>query len=459
MLPPSTLDTHTRGDKFVSFGLTLLNTETADAPFTLTLDLPAHVSVHSAPQNNPAGWSCSWTTSAITCIYGTSLFPTMYQSSNLPIELDIDGDLPVPGHSPLRATLSSAQLPLPPNPACIDTTPGQYVASSTSGCVTRTVAHRRSQVAFLPEYWSRDQPEFEAGSTNVAFYAGFSNLGFGQAHQPVTARFLLPPGLTYRSVWGIVVWTCNAAAPDAQGQLVTCTTPYFFDGMGPQQANIGLRVDVAPDVVVPGLLPIYATISNPDQPPPDFALCDDANPPIGCGYYTIPTRPARVSRMDILSMAPFLPLYNRGEQARVDVGYTNIGEGNATAATLTFDVPPGFEYSHNSASPPVNCMVTSGSAASGETLECRYAASYPVGVHGVVYLHFDVLPNAAPASLFVGSVSDDGLPGPTLAQCLADPATPEPMVGCGRTVVNISPWIFCDGFEDTPHTCGTRQLP
>lgn len=457
--PTPTLDTHTRGNKHVAFGLTLLNGETANAPFTLRFDLPPHVTVRHAPQNNPTQWSCTWTTTTLTCVYGTSLFSSMYQSSGLQIEVDVDGDLPVPGNSVLRATLESAQLPLPPQPVCTDSTPTSYIANSTTGCVARTVAHRRSQVVFLPEQWSRDYPEFEAGSTNVSFYAGFSNQGFTQAHQPVTARFLLPPGITYRSVWGIVQWTCSAAAPDAQGQLVTCTTAYFFDGMGPHQANIGLRVDVAPDVAVPGPLPIFATISNPDQPPPAFSLCDDPAPPIGCGYYTIPTRAARVSRMDILDMQPFQPLYNRGDEARVDVTYSNVGEGNATAATLAFAVPPGFAYTHNSASPPINCTVVAGSAATGETLECRYAASYPAGVAGFVYLHFDVLRNAAPSSLFIGSASDDGMPGPSLAQCIADPASPEPMLGCGRTTVQVSPWIFCDGFEDSPHRCGTRQQP
>ena len=456
MQPPPTLDTHTRGEKFVAFGVTLLNGETATAPLTLRLELPPHVSLHAAPQN-PQLWSCNGSGQTVTCTYAQTLTAANGLSFSLGIELDVDGDLPVPGSSDLRATLENAQLPLPDPLVCADTTPGSNVATSETGCVQRSVAHRDSQVVVLPATWQHSLAQFEAGASTQQFSVGFSNAGFTGAHTPVTARFLLPPGLTYRSVFGQVVWTCSAAPPDAQGQLVTCTTPYFFDGMGPQQANIGLRVDVAPDVAVPGPLPIFATISNPDQPPPDFAACDDPDPPVGCGHYTIPTRAARVSRMDITAMTASPAVFPVGQQGLVSVAYTNLGDGNATAATLSFALPPGFAYASHTASPSMVCAVVAGTAATGQTLDCRYGAAYPPGVAGTLNLRLNVQSGAAGASLLVGSASDDGRPGPSLAQCIADPAQPEPMIGCGRRLLQVAPWLFCDGFERLPHVCGQPQ--
>ena len=76
---------------------------------------------------------------------------------------------------------------------------------------------------------------------------------------------------------------------------------------------------------------------------------------------------------------------------------------------------------------------------------------------GTLNLRLNVQSGAAGASLLVGSASDDGRPGPSLAQCIADPAQPEPMIGCGRLLLQVAPWLFCDGFERLPHVCGQPQ--
>src|SRR5690606_7635139 len=271
-------------------------------------------------------------------------------------------------------------------------------------------------------------------------------------------RFLLPPGFSFASAVGQVTWSCSAGTPDAAGQLVSCTTAYFFDGMGPQQANITMRVNVSADVEVPGTLPIYSTISNAAQPPPDFALCDDPVSPVGCGYYTIPTRAPRLSRMDILAMTPEDAVFTVGQTARVRIDYSNIGEGSADGATLSFSVPPGFAYASSAASPPLTCMAVAGTPQTGQTVNCAYAATYPAGVVGWVQLSFDVLQGAPSPGLMVGSASDNALPGPTLMQCLADPGDPDPMVGCGRAVLRVAQWLFCDGYEETPLICGMREV-
>lgn len=451
---PAYLDTDsigTNGEGSLSFGFQLLTSESASPPFTLRVALPEHVTYRGF---NGGSWTCTGSGRQVTCTYPVGLDMWNWQSSGLGIYIDVDGDLPVPGSSPVRMTLESAQVPLT-NPLVCEDVPSWNMATSDSGCVERTVAHRQSRLVFVPAAWQHNAPVFEAGTTG-SIQAAWESIGFGISNGTVTSRFLLPPGITYASHGGITQWTCNAATPDAQGQLVTCTTPAWFDGMNASQANIVLHVNIGLNVAIPGPLPIYATISNAAQPPPDFSLCDDASPPIGCGYYTIPTRAPRLSRMDIVNMQASRPEYDEGEEAQVIVDYNNIGEGNATAATLTFAVPPGFEYDRNTASPPLACNVTAGSAASGQTLQCRYAASYPAGVAGVVNLYFDVVRGATPQALMIGSASDDGRPGPDLPQCTADPAAPEPMVGCGRVLLRVSPWIFCDGYEDPGLGCRDR---
>jgi hypothetical protein len=454
MTTPQFLDTDgigSNGEDSLGFGFYLLNGETANPPFTLRVPLPAHVTFRGFLGSN---WACSSAASVVTCTYSQALTFANWQSSSLGVYIDVDGDLPVPGSSPIRATLESAQVPLP-NPVVCEDVPSFNVATSDTGCVERIVQHRQSRLEFVPTTWQHNLPVFEAGTLNT-IQVGWNSIGFGTNNGTVTARFLLPPGITYSHHGGITQWTCIAATPDAQGQLLTCTTPSWFDGMNPSQANIVLHVNVGLGVAVPGPVPIYGTISNAAQPPPDFALCDDPSPPVGCGYYTIPTRAPRISRMDIIDMQASQPEYDEGEEALVLVTYSNIGEGNATAATLTFAVPAGFAYDRNTASPALSCNVTSGSAATGQTLACRYAATYPAGVNGFVNLIFDVVSGAATQSTMIGSASDDGRPGPTLEQCIADPANPDPMVGCGRVRLNVSPWIFCDGFESPTLGCRYR---
>lgn len=388
-------------------------------------------------------------------MYSQPLTAANWSSSAINLYVDVDGDLPVPGSSTLRMTLEHAQVPLPVPLVCEDVPVANY-ATSTTGCVERAVSHRESQLVFVPAAWQQTPAPVEAGS-RVTLQAAWRSIGFGTSNGAVTARFLLPPGLGYYGHGGITQWTCSAAAPDAQGQLVTCTTPGWFDGINESQANIVLRADVAPDVAVPGPLPVLATISNAAQPAPDFALCAAQAPPVGCGAFSVTTCAARLSRMDILELVPGRAMFNQGEEARISVSYANIGEGDATGATLEFALPPGFSYVRTTGSPTLACSVAAGTPASGQTLGCRYAATFGAGVQGSLNLFLDVLPDSAPQSLLVASASDEGRPGPALQQCIDDPASTASMVGCGRAVLQVSPWIFCDGFERLGRACGLPQ--
>ena len=53
----------------------------------------------------------------------------------------------------------------------------------------------------------------------------------------------------------------------------------------------------------------------------------------------------------------------------------------------------------------------------------------------------------------VMAIGDATRPGPSLASCSADPEA----VGCAEHVLDLSPWLFCDGFEHLPHICGQPQ--
>jgi hypothetical protein len=139
--------------------------------------------------------------------------------------------------------------------------------------------------------------------------------------------------------------------------------------------------------------------------------------------------------------------------------YVNLGDGNASAVRMMLSLPPDFEYNRRfGASPAMNCAATAGAPARGQTVTCTYGASYPPGDNGTIAPGLNVLPGAATQSPLVASISDDGVSGPSLPQCLADPADPDPMIGCGRAPLSVSPWIFCNGFETLPHSCGQPQL-
>jgi len=460
MSTPAYLDTDMLGDETLSFGVILLNggdVPVASHPITVKATLPAHVTPKlSALPNDPLNWQCSWSAPEVTCNYGKDLTAANWQSYGLAIALESDDQLSIPGSDVLRGTVENAQLPLPGTLDCTSTPSNGAVYSDTQ-CVEKLVDHRQSEVFFLPNTWSHNLATFEAGATSQQFSVGFQNLGFGVNHTPVSAIFQLPPGLTYVSRGGQVSWTCNAATPDAQGQLLTCTTPYFFDGMGPQQANIYVNVNVASNVPVPGPLKVCGTISNPWQPAPDMALCSSASPPLGCGCHDIPTKAAAQSRMDIVDVVPQQSEFVIGQSANVHVSFTNLGDGNANPAVFEFAVPSGFAYASQTALPSLNCSVIAGNTTVGQTLRCSYNGAYPPGTNGYVNLVFSVLANAAPQSLLVASAEDGGVPGPGLSACVADATNPEPMIGCGHAILYVSPWIFCDGFERIGRVCGQPQ--
>src|SRR5690606_34407924 len=225
------------------------------------------------------------------------------------------------GDTTFRVTMESSELPLPPAPDCSTTIVDGYFAISQTGCVERAVPNRRSELGVAS--WDHSPAVFLAGGRHI-FKAVFHNVGFGYDNTPVTASVQLPPGFTFVAPGGLVSWNCNAQTPDAQGQRVDCTTGYFYDGMPDADTRLTMQVDVDPGIAIPGPHPISATIANPQQTAPDMALCDDASPPLGCGYYEIPTAAAPQSRMDIIDTAHSPTVFPRDAYGVLTLTVANI---------------------------------------------------------------------------------------------------------------------------------------
>lgn len=442
--PPANFDSGTfgaNGEKGMGFQIVKTGTGQLDGPFTVRITLPEKVSFAGSPQ----GAACSAAGQIVTCTINATLTDWMWGTSGVGVWIDTAADLPVPGSSTLRVTVESAQRPLPPNPACVS-------SGSTSQCLEVSVPHRQSQVVFASSFWQHNGV-WEAGTVQT-FSAGWRNTGYSQNNGTVTARFLLPPGVTYRNHNGNIPWVCSAAAPDASGQLLTCTFAYFYDGMTENFNNINVHVDVAESVAVPGPLSISGTISNAQQPAPDIALCDDAQPPLGCGYYTgIMTRPKRRSQLDIVDMQHMPATFTQQTEGQLVIGFRNIGEGAAGAMTLEVAAPAGFSFDRAIAANPAGTCSASGSAASGQIITCQFAQGLPETFSGSITLVFDVGSGAATTSVALAAIGDTTRPGPTLEACAADPDA----IGCGEHAIAVDPWIFCNGFEALPRVCGLPQ--
>jgi len=443
--PPASFDSATlgaNGEKGFGFTFQKVGAGSLDGPFTVRVTLPPKVSFAAS---SGGGAACSAAGQVVTCVVDTTLTDWMWGSSGVGIYVDTAADLPVPGNSVLRATIESAQRPLPAQVACT-------VPSTPSQCIEATVPHRFSKVEFAPAFWQHSGT-FEAGSLQTVS-VGWRNTGYSQNNGQVTARFLLPPGVTYSSHGGNIPWVCNAAAAEAQGQFVTCTFAYFYDGMNEQFNNLYLHLRVGDDVAIPGPLAISATIANAQQPAPDIALCDDAQPPLGCGWYGgIPTRARRRSQLDVTTITQQPAIFTAQAEGRLLVDFRNLGDGAAGAMTLELAAPAGLAWNRLAgASPQASCSAA-GAVASGQIVTCQFPAGLPEAFTGSAVLVFDVTQAARPQSTALAAIGDTTRPGPTLEACAAAPDT----LGCGEYSVAVSPWIFCNGFEALPRTCGLPQ--
>ena len=459
---PQTLDTGTFGANaenaigvtFVVLNAADLQDVTAQAPFTLRTELPEGVTYAGMGASTPA-WSCISTPPMLECTYSTDLTVWNGGSGGLSIWIDTDEGIPVPGASNMRFTLESAEVPLSIPLVCEDV-PSYNVATSETGCTERLVPHRRSEVQIVDAAWSHWLPEFTAGGSGQ-FSMGFRNIGYSENNGQVTLEILLPPGLTRTGGGGSPPFNCTSGTPGVDGTVLTCTTPYMYDGQDQQTAWLNVFVDIAEDVEIPGPLPIYATIYNAIQPPRNFDLCDDEPMIYGCGYYNgITTRVEPTPQMEIVDVVHAPDEFRIQREGSLLVTFANAGEGNAGAMTLQAAVPPGLTYDRATALSPAGSCSAVGDAATGQTVTCQYPQGLPPstsGYSGSARLHFDVDARAGSSLPFVFAFGDAIRPGPTLAECAATPT----LIGCATHAVPVSPWLFCDGFEDLPHECGEPQ--
>jgi len=452
---PATVDSHGGGlgnDGNIIVKLTLVEGASAQGPFTIRTTLPSGITYVGNNDPTQSQWTCSLVAQDLACTSSTGL-PTQGQyEMGIRLDLMTDGSLPVPGDTSFRVTMESAELPLPPAPDCTTTIVNSSFATSRSGCVERVVPNRRSELAVAS--WDHSPTAFLAGGRHI-FKAVFHNVGFGYDNTPVTASVQLPPGFSYVSAGGLVSWGCSAQTPDAQGQRVDCTTGYFYDGMPDADTRLTLQIDVDPGIDIPGPHPISATISNPQQPAPDMALCDDVSPPLGCGYYEIPTAAPPQSRMDIVATAHSPAEFPRGAYGVLTLTVANIGDANAGAGDLKLLLPPGVAYDsiNYSAIPGASCSTT-GAVATGQTMNCVFASGLPNT--GSYEMAFRLIADSSAQSLarVVMAIGDTNSPGPGLVACSGDPDA----IGCAEHFLDLSAWLFCDGFEDIPRICGQPQL-
>ena len=459
MTTPATLDTGTFGsDGAEAIGVTfeLLNAADLDdlaaqAPFTIRTELPPGVTYAGMNASTPA-WACVSTPPVVECTYSTDLTYWNFRSGGLAIWIDTAQTIPLPGSSDIRVTLESAEVPLSDPLVCEDV-PSYNVATSDTGCVERTVQHRQSELRIVQSAWSHWTPEFTAGGTG-ALQLGFESVGYSVNNGEVTVQVLLPPGITRYGGSSNPVFDCVNGIPDAQGQLVTCTTAYFFDGQNQQTASLNFFLNVAGDVEIPGPLPVYATISNAIQPARDLDLCDDTPMIVGCGYYNgIMTRVAPQPQLDFVEITHAPATFQQGEEGSLRPEFANIGDGTAGPMTLQVALPIGFAFDRTGNTSPAASCSAIGSPQDGQIVTCEFAQGLGAGGTGYTALISNIVRGAAEQSTVVLSIGDTIRPGPSLESCAGDPE----QVGCAIHIVPVAPWIFCDGFEALPHVCGRAQ--
>ena len=368
------------------------------------------------------GWNGNWTCSTppgdrrdVTCVYDTDLHFWIPGSGSLGINATVSLGV-VPGPTAIVGTIASAEVPLPPAPAC-------GPSPSTTGCASAATAYAASQIRISS--WGYTGGTVTNGP--VALPAGFAFAG---------------------TVAGLPPWTCAAPASPTQ---VRCTTPYMVDQ---QSGFVSLRVNVAPDVAVPGPLFVHASIGNDVQPPP--ADCVAVPLQAGCARLQVPTRTPRVATIvgDGITHAPATFTLGR-EQGPIVVAYRNVGEANAGLTTIWTQLPSYFEFLGLLASSPAATCATQGTIAAGQVVRCTVAA-VGTGAFGSGFLSLRVFAHrqaASPGPLPVVAAFDLANPSGAaiLASCVANPA----QAFCAHDAVptlflcamQFEDGIFCDGFQ------------
>jgi len=417
------------------------------APFTFRTTLPPGVEYTGFN----GGWTCSTPPGNlrdVTCVYLTDLNFFIPGSSYLQINANVAANV-TPGPVNVVATLESSEVPLPQNPVC-------GASPSVTGCATVVTNYVQSQLRISDWGYNNGTVTngpvavwtggpFEAGTTQNIVVLNLANLGYGPTNTPVTVNVDLPAGLTFSSGAGSPPFTCATQTPVTR---VRCTTPYLID-----YGFISLRLDVAPNVAVPGPLYVHASVANNVQAAP--ADCVTTPLQTGCGRLQIPTRAPRVPTLvgDSITHSP--ATFTLGQEAGpVIVSYRNIGEGNAGATTVYLQLPPYFEYRGLfSASPAATCM-SQGQVAAGAVVVCQTSGLLSGGLG---WISLRLLPHAqaaSPGPLPVVAAFDLANPSSTaiLQSCVANPAQ---SFCASDTITTFFPCalqhgdegIFCDGFQ------------
>lgn len=420
---------------------------TANPPFAFRLPLPAGMTYHG--EATTGTWSCAGTpigAQTIECTYSGALTPALWQGAAL--TLPVDG---APGATPgpvtLAATLGSAQYPLPGSPACT-------ASPSTTGCVTATAAIAASSLSIVNWYYPGqvvtwpEQP-LEAGTQQAQFQVGFQDVGYGPTNGTVTLKVDLPPRTHFNQAGGSIPLSCAALA-QGDHEVVTCTTPAMYAS---QYAFATIRVDVAPDIPVPGPAYFHAAIGNAVQPPPSSCAADPYQR--GCGRLAWATRPPRAAALAFTGVQHSPAYFMLGQRnGPLVANLTNLGEGNASATTVMLRLPPGFRYARLVNSIPAFACTPGGDVATGQTVACS-AAGLPASTSGFLSVAVDLdAGTETPGPVVVLGAIDQSSPAgsDTLLACASDPGH----AYCfWHEIATFAPCalqygadgVYCDGFD------------
>ena len=433
------------------FGVTITKESPGDGvnqigPFTFHAYFPEGM---TATGGSGGGWSCATPPSGsreLICTANGTLTGSNPSLSNLSVYARADLAMPL-GPTEISATLSSAQVPLPPVRICAPT-------PSTSGCATAAPTVIESKLEITG--WEADPSPVstwwkvaEAGVPQI-ITVNMAKTGFGIT--PSILKVWFPLGVTYSGTTsGFPPGACSAVM-ELGHQLLTCTGPMYQGDSG----FAAIRTDFSHDIAVPGPLYFHAAIGNAQIPPPTTCVADPSQR--GCGRLAVNTRPSSVAflRFDDPDVQHSPPYFTVGQDnGPVIVNFRNIGDGVAANTAIQIKLPPGFAYTHTFSAIPALSCTTSGTLASGQLLTCQGA---PMAASASGYLsfgvHLDPVLTDVPGPLPLLGAIDTSNPANTtlLASCANDPSPSN----CFWHEIPTDGWclgtdaIFCDGFEDDP---------
>lgn len=419
-------------------------------PFTYRAVLPAGMRYSGF---NGGNWNCSAQPDLrdVSCTYSGTLEFWNPSSSSLGVRAVVDYGL-APGPTVVTSTISSAQVPVSPNPVCTNSptttgcasVPTEFVTSMVriSGWGVSGGGVAPGQVAV----WTG--PPYEAGTQNV-FVIETNNRGFGQSNTPVVLDLWLPAGVSYDGqVNGIPTWTCAA---QTQPGHVRCTTPYMYDSLN---GFLTVRVQIANTVATPGPLYVHAAISNNQQTRPSNCVADPTV--LGCARLQFHTRAPRVATLIASTLSHSSATMTLGQEfGPVVFEYRNIGEASAGSTYVYLQLPPHVEYRQTlAASPPATCSAQ-GSIAAGQIVVCQTSGLLPPPFNqGSVSLRlYGGTPAPSPGPLpVIAAVELATTPNVALLQSCA--ANPTQSFCATDAIATYFPcaaqWvdgIFCDGIQ------------